>query len=245
VNALVGLTVVVTRPSAQATALNTAIADEGGSVVALPMIETRPTQSARSELAAAVTELAADDWLLVMSPTGAAVVLDVLGEQSCRTAAVGPATAEALGAAGWTIDLVPTHSSGAGLAAELPEQSRAVIGQARWGRPELRQALEARGWQVTAVGLYQTVNTTPSPDEVQAALAGDVVVFASPSAVRNYTTKVGGVPADAVCIGKTTANEAITAGFTTRFAERFDHWSEVVHDTGIKRHVADAPFVTP
>ncbi|GAB3821023.1 hypothetical protein GCM10028820_28370 [Tessaracoccus terricola] len=106
------------------------------------------------------------DWVAVTS----ASTVDVLAElgwripDGARIAAVGPATARALEAAGYRVDLVPgPHSSAEDLLAAWPEGEGSVLvpGSAR-SRPVLTVGLRERGWDARALPLYTTEPVEPS-----------------------------------------------------------------------------------
>ncbi|HEX7255707.1 MAG TPA: uroporphyrinogen-III synthase, partial [Gaiellaceae bacterium] len=113
-----------------------------------------------------------------------------------RFAAVGRATADALGGA----DLVPQASSQEGLLAELPRPAgRVLFAGAEAARRLLVEELDA-----DFVALYRTRLLAPRlPD-------ADLVVLASPSAARAYAALRSGLPA--VSIGPETTSAATAAG---------------------------------
>ena len=114
-----------------------------------------------------------------------------------RVAAIGRATADALGGA----DLVPRVSTQEGLLAELPRPAgRVLLAAAEGARRLLVDQLDA-----DFVPLYRTRELVPAatPD-------GDLVVLASPSAARAFATLGTGIPA--VSIGPETTRAAREAG---------------------------------
>ena len=137
---------------------------------------------------------------MVTSRNGADEVARRLSGRPARIAAVGPATAEALRAHGFSVDLVPVEASQDGLLAELPRPA---------GRVLLAAAESARRLLVDELGadfvpLYRTRELRPEafPD-------ADLVVLASPSAARAYAA-LGAVPV--VTIGPQTTAAARAAG---------------------------------
>ncbi len=112
-------------------------------------------------------------------------------------AAIGAATAEALGGA----DLVPLVSTQEGLLAELPRRpGRVLFAGAEGARPLLAEQLSA-----DVVVLYRTIELRPDmlPE-------GDVAVLASASAARAFGGLGTGIPA--VSIGPSTTAAARAAG---------------------------------
>jgi len=218
VTSLEGVSVVVTRSPGQSTELVEAITAAGGEVVQLPMIDTRLLPDAPNELRDRIAAGEGDEWLIVLSPNGARYVVDAFAEQpSQRLAVVGPATARAFVDLGWQVTLRPGEPTAAQLAAELPEEGKAIVAQAVIGRRELRDDLRARGWQVDVIALYETIAPPNDDAMVERARAADVVVLTSPSAVRNYADTVG-THQLAICIGPTTETEADSLGFATATA---------------------------
>ncbi len=124
-----------------------------------------------------------------------------------RLAAIGSATAEALGGA----DLVPAVSTQEGLLAELPRPPGGVLFAAAEGaRTLLPEALGA-----DVVVLYRTVELRPP--ELPAA---DVYVLASASAARALAAAMQ--EAAVVSIGPETSRAATAAGLDV-VAEALEH----------------------
>lgn len=98
---------------------------EAGAVL-VPLIEqVPPLDSAPFAAAVAALNSGAYDWVAVTSAHGAAALIAAGARPgSARVAAVGPATAERLTAAGFAVDLVPPEFTGAELAAHLVEVIR-------------------------------------------------------------------------------------------------------------------------
>jgi uroporphyrinogen-III synthase len=166
------------------------------------------------------------DWLVVTSPNGASAYADAragggrTGAVPRGVAAVGAATAAALGAVGIKATLVPSRQSAAGLLAEFPPftgagagTGRVLVVQAFGAEPALAEGLAAKGWQVTMNSPYRSRATTPTPGGQLAALAADAVLFASGSAARSWAAVFGGsTPPIVVAIGPQTAAAATRAG---------------------------------
>jgi hydroxymethylbilane synthase len=136
---LAGAAVLVTRAAEQAPPLLAALRERGAEPLALPTIRIEPTAHP-APLDAALRRLASmgtdADWVVFASANAVEQVLarlDRLGLGAAvlrrvSVAAVGPATAAALGAAGVTGALVPARPDAAGTVAALAE--RGVAG--RW-----------------------------------------------------------------------------------------------------------------
>jgi len=131
------------------------------------------------------------DWLVVTSANGAHE-LGRRGVRANRIAAIGPATASALGEHGLRVDLVPEIHTQEGLRDALPD-GRLLLAAAEGAR---RDVLDA-----DFVALYRT---TELPQEVEA----DVALLMSGSAARALRTRI-----PVVAIGPQTADEARRLGF--------------------------------
>ncbi|GAA1624551.1 uroporphyrinogen-III synthase [Georgenia ruanii] len=173
----------------------------------------------------------AHTWLAVTSATTVEVLLAraaALGTsladlaRGARVAAVGPATAAALEAAGVPVDLRPAESSAAGLvAAWPPADGRGIVlfPHSEIAGPTLATGLRERGWLVDDVVAYRTL-PVPEPDPAVAArlAAGQVavVVLTSGSTARALVGLYGVPPAHVVTIGAPTARAAAEAGLAVR-----------------------------
>ncbi len=139
-------------------ALSAAIEAAGPTVVCEPLIQRRTLHPTGT--------LEHAEWVAVTS----ARTVETLAELgwripgTARIAAVGPATAQALEAAGYTVELIPEGpSSAADLLRVFPDGSgRVVIPGSALSSPELRDGLRAKGWEVTALAIY-TVDAVQSP----------------------------------------------------------------------------------
>ena len=162
----------------------------GHEVVHVPLIETEP-------LGDEPIEVDGYDWLIITSVTAARELRRRMRGRAARVAAIGAATAEAMGGA----DLVPAVSTQEGLLAELPRPlGRALFAGAEDARRLLVEELDA-----DFVPLYRTRRLAPAafPD-------ADVVVLASASAAEAYAALGRDVPA--VSIGPQTTAAARAAG---------------------------------
>ncbi len=218
---LVGRRIVITRARQQAEALARAVAEQGGEVISLPLLEIRDASDGGAELRAGLESLSANDWLVVLSPNGARRVAGLIEPGSCKLAVVAAGTAAVLEDAGWTVDLLPTIGSADGLLESFADQTIdgvVLIAQAEGGRRNLADGLQTRGVDVRTVVAYRNVAARVDDAAVQRARGADTVVFTSPSAVERYVDAVGVVPCEAVCIGSVTATSARDSGFSVTVA---------------------------
>ncbi len=182
--------VLVTRPRGQADELLRRLVERGHDAVHCPLIAVEP-------LGDETIDVAGYDWVVVTSVNGARELLRRISGPLPRTAAIGRATADALGGA----DLVPAVSTQEGLLAELPRPAGKVLFAAAEGA----RRLVVDQLDADFIALYRTHELLPDapPD-------GDLVVLASPSAARAFAALGTGTPA--VSIGPETTRAAREAG---------------------------------
>jgi uroporphyrinogen-III synthase len=178
--------ILLTRPQGRNERLAAALRELGHDVVVQPLIAVEP-------LGDEPVELDGYDWLVVTSVTGASELRRRGRGRAKRVAAIGRATADALGGA----DLIPHDSTQEGLLAELPRPpGRVLFAGAESARRLLVDELDA-----DFVPLYRTRALRPglTPE-------ADVVVLASPSAARAFAALGRAIPA--VSIGPETTKAA-------------------------------------
>ena len=219
--------VVVTRALADGAATILALVDRGLAPLHVPTIEISRTAADEAALDAAVADRARLDWVIVTSPHAVEAMAAALGRAGIdpagngpRWAAVGGATRRALRSIGVTPAVVPGRSTGADLAASMPDLADAIVLLPRsdLADDDLPRRFTDRGARVRAVVAYRTRTAPPSArDGLRGALAlrPSVVVVASPSAVRGWlelARAIGEEPAvraiPLVAIGPTTASAA-------------------------------------
>jgi uroporphyrinogen III methyltransferase/synthase len=226
---LAGRTVVVTRAEGRAGPFTGALQQAGAAVVEVALTEQVGPGDGGAALQAAAGALDSFDWVVFTSVNTVhrvmAAVRDARALGRCRVAAVGPATAAALRAAGVEPDLVPAVARAEGLLADFPEAQpgggtgRVLYPAGEQAPPTIPEVLGARGWEVHRVDAYRTV-AREAPDAVTAArmAAADAVVFAAGSAAEAYAAlrdAAGGplgVPGVVVCVGPSTAARARAVG---------------------------------
>lgn len=205
--------IVVTRPEGQEADLVSRLQGLGHEVVHCPLI-------AIEALGDGPIDVSGYDWVIVTSANGARELRRRATGAMPRVAAIGAATADALGGA----DLVPVVATQEGLLAELPRPAGRVLFAAGEGaRRLLPETLAA-----DVVVLYRTRELSPA--ELPPA---DLYVVASPSSAR----ALGAFGRDlaVVSIGPETSREARLAGLEV-VAEAEDHSSG-----GIAAAVAELP----
>ena len=181
----------VTRPAgAGADALAAGLRDRGFEPVVVPLIEIEPTGDEP-------VDVSDYDWVVVTSPNGARELRRRANGPLPRVAAIGRATADALGGA----DVVADLSTQEGLVAAMPARpGRVLFAGAEGARVLLPAALGA-----DVLVLYRTRTVTPArlPD-------ADLVTLASASAAAAFAALDTARPA--VSIGPETTRAAVGSG---------------------------------
>lgn len=218
--------VIITRAAERSGPLADGLRRFGIEVVEMPLTRTVDAADGGEALRDAVANLSAYDWAVVTSPEGARRLRAALDAASSgdsahrdpsqpRLAAVGRATAEALGGA----DLVPTVQTGAALGEAFPEgPGRVLLAVARDAGPDFERAAAAKGWTIDRIATYVTEPVPFTAAEIAAMRAvivdSDAVVMAAPSAVQSWVAALGStMPAVVVAMGPATADALATAGF--------------------------------
>jgi uroporphyrinogen-III synthase len=192
--------ILLTRPQGRNEQLADALRAHGHEVVCEPLIGVEP-------IGDEPVELDGYDWLIVTSVTGARELRRRGRGRARQVAAIGRATADALGGA----DLVPRVSTQEGLLAELPRPpGRVLFAGAEGARRLLVDTLGA-----DFVPLYRTRELRPAnvPD-------ADIAVLASPSAARALAAVRRDI--SAVSIGPETSRAAEEHGIPV-LAEAASH----------------------
>lgn len=161
---LEGLTVVVTRPAAQADRFIELARQAGATCIAFPTLEIE-----RLPVTTAIRERVLQtewDWALYTSTNAVEAAFDAFGQlPGRRRAAVGRATARALERRAATVDLRPETANSEGLldAPELrsPAGLRVLLVKGSGGRDVLRETLIARAADVFAVEVYRRAQARP------------------------------------------------------------------------------------
>jgi uroporphyrinogen-III synthase len=185
---LTGLVVLVTRPAAQSVALAARIRELGGEAHVLPAIDIRKR----------VASVAGTYELVIFVSVNAVEHGATLIVRSAQTqiAAIGKATAAALRALDFSVDIVPEHSftSEALLAhpqLTLPPNARILIVRGSGGRDTMQQTFLERGFTVDMLDVYERVLPqidAAQRDAIESAWASDgidVVTATSVETLRN------------------------------------------------------------
>lgn len=232
---LSGWRITITRAKDQSGELSNQLTQLGAVVNECPMIEIAPPSSWES-LDSGIENLATYNWLIFTSANAVDYFfkrLNDLGKPNrlpshLQACAVGWSTASKLNNLGIAVDLVPRSNSAEGILDSLTEaigrdklaENKFLFPRAKSGRDYLVNELRQRGAQIDLVEAYQTTRPAWDPAQISALLKEqtDIIVFTSPSTVRNLAELIGneygGLLKDVAvaCIGPTTRQVAIEKG---------------------------------
>lgn len=198
---LAGRRILVTRARHQAGQLSAQLAELDAEVIGIPAIEILPPES-WEPLDAALRTLQRYQWLIVTSANTiksiserlAALDLPTLRLGHLKIAAIGSATARALGEAGFTVTVTPEEYVAESLIAALGDQirgTRVLIARATIARDIIPDTLAQSGAQVDVVEAYRNVIPESSIRHIAEVFsrgqpAPDAATFTSSSTVTNF-----------------------------------------------------------
>lgn len=192
---LAGVHIAVTRPPEQATRLNAAITQAGGSVISFPLLDIASLPDL-SAFHAAITPLDQFDWAIFISSNavqhGMPLLKQSLLPASLKFAAIGPTTASALQDFGVTEVLKPSDRFDSESLLALPELQqmqgqRVLIVRGVGGREVLADTLKQRGAEVVFGECYRRVNPQKNADVLAQAYANhqlQAMIITSSEALR-------------------------------------------------------------
>lgn len=189
----------------------------GHAVLELPLLRYRALVTRADQVQAKGC-----DWILFTSPH-AATAFFALGVDTgrARLTCLGGGTARALAEAGRRDVLDLDTRDGVEFAAAfvscVAPPGRLLLPGAARRLTEPRATLEATGFIVDEVALYDTEAVPPAELPTAPLQADDLVFFASPSAVRAFVGAYAERP-ECITIGETTARAALEAGFPSAVA---------------------------
>ena len=131
--------------------------------------------------------------------------------------AIGPSTAAELARWSWPVTAMPTEARVGAMVDEIDRLIRStgpvLYVRGDIGEDALPDAIRSRHRSVDVAVVYKTLNPVAAPLEGDARPT--LVVFASPSAVRNFHNANAAAPVEALAIGETTAHAAASLGLKT------------------------------
>ena len=156
--ALRGLTVVVTRPDRQAVSLCRLLENRGAVTLRLPVVDIEAV-SMTPDMLTLLRTAGAFDLVIFTSANAVTFGASMLETRHVTLAAIGPATARALGAVGLHPAVTPDTYDSEGLLRHprlaAGDGQRVLIVTGRCGRDLLRRQLGERGARVTIAEVYQ------------------------------------------------------------------------------------------
>jgi uroporphyrinogen III methyltransferase/synthase len=252
---LLGRTIVVTRSGWRAHRLVAALRAAGAEAITAPLTAQTGPHDGGVALRVAVGDVRNFRWVIFTSVNAVTrfmgEVRDARDFGTTLVAAVGPATADALRAAGVEPDLVPVDPRAAGLVAEFPDwisgptNNRVLFPCAEQAPSTIPDALSEKGWEVRRVEAYRTVALpSPEPEVLERMAVSDAVIFTAPSSAEAYAALRGSdghslrVPPLVICIGSTTAERARSLGMTGVEAAHGPTSDEIV--SALTEHLTEA-----
>jgi len=198
-----GARVLVTRPAHQAENLSRLIQARGGEAVRFPVLDIVARDNI-DEIQDALKNLGKFQWVVFISPNAVNFALKANNGKidrlkAVRFAAVGRATAQALEAAGLTVDAVPEQGYTSEALLVMPQIQQikgqsCLIVRGEGGREELANTLRSRGADVQYLEVYK--RTIPSIDNSQVVQLLtqhrlDVITVTSGEALQNLLIMLG------------------------------------------------------
>ena len=205
-NPLFGKRIVVTRSREQASALSSKLESLGAEVIEFPVIKIIPPVDTKP-MDDAISAANSFDWIVFTSANGVERLisrmlelgLDVRSLGNAKLAAIGPATADALGKYGLKVEFMPSEFVGEAVVEQFPGELQGkmvMLARAKEARDVLPEKLVERGASVTVVPVYETVmediDATPLKQMISEGSI-DVVTFTSSSTVKNFVGLLGDV----------------------------------------------------
>jgi uroporphyrinogen-III synthase len=198
---LAGRRILVTRARHQAGRLAEALEAQGAEVLRLPTIEIVPPET-YAQLDAVLEVISGFDWLIVTSANGAAALADRMQFlclppqrlQHLQVAAIGPATAAAVGLIGLKVSAMPEEYVAEAVVAMLKEKvrgQRILLARAAVARDVIPEQLRQCGADIHVVEAYRTIIPPDSIAQVRESFGEgkplpDAATFTSSSTVNNF-----------------------------------------------------------
>mmetsp|Transcript_9801 Transcript_9801/g.13414 ORF Transcript_9801/g.13414 Transcript_9801/m.13414 type:complete len:227 (-) Transcript_9801:37-717(-) len=190
------------------------------------------------------TQMGLNDLIIITSPQAAGVFIDSwssIGKPPVKIVSVGKGTSKPLEAVGLIPVFEPSDATGETLAEELPESLGKTIlyPSSSLADNKLTDILTSRGFQVTRINTYCTVPATWSEEQLAIAKTIDIVTFASPSAIKIWTERVGNQTPAVVVIGPTSKTAAEKAGYVNVYcpasgSKGIEPWAALVNEVALK-----------
>lgn len=220
--ALIGKTVLVTRPKEKAGQLADRLREFGAKVIEFPCIETTKIED-NKDFINALENIKEYNYIVFTSPSGVQSFFEKLSDckmdirtlAGAKIAAVGQQTQKMLEDKYMVVDFVPeVYDSihlAKGLIEELSTSNGVLLVRGNLATDLLPQTLAENNIKYREVVVYETKYNNPIEDFVESDMDKvDFAVFSSASTVEGFTQviKTDYSKINAVCIGKMTAKAA-------------------------------------
>lgn len=202
-----GRRVLVTRAAHQAGKLSERLRAAGMEPIEVPVLEIRPPADF-GPLDLAIYQLASYDWLIFTSANTVKAVAErardlgvAFDGRGAKVAAVGEATAAALGKIGLHVHFIPDSYVAESLVDGFPDEvsgRRLLLARAAIARDVIPDALHERGAQIDVVDAYRNMMPEDAPVQLVRALEEpvDAATFTSSSTVTHLAqaAREAGIP---------------------------------------------------
>ena len=194
---LFGKNICITRSKAQSKEIRESLIELGAEVLEINSIEFKNTSYNLDEYKEKLTEY---DFITLTSVNGVNILFDYLKDikfdirkLKAKIAAIGPATAEAIRDRGIIPEIVAKHFVAESLFLEMQTHVKAgdkvLVPRSKDARPYLVEELRKLNCDVDEVFTYETLcGKCRYENEIKDV---DIIVFTSPSIVKNMITMVG------------------------------------------------------
>ena len=233
---LQGRSVVITRSHDQNESLRRLLEAQGAIVVEMPLLAIAEPDDEGRERDTVLQRFHEFDWIVVTSPNGADRVAPFLSaaiaagdtDHFPHIAVVGAATERSLNV---SAHLVADPARADVLVEMFPEgNGNVLVVQGNLADELVEHGLGSKGWAVTRVVAYRTVQLQPDPDKRDLAVSADVLLLASSSAASAWCDAFGAsAPEVVVAIGPSTAKRASALGL---------HVTAVAHEQSLSALIA-------
>lgn len=233
---LFGRRIALTRERENAGLFSKELERQGAVIYYLPAISIFPPEDFEA-VDQAIHEIESFDWLIFTSANAVRYFLDRLIRQGrdvrdlkgLKICTVGTSTARSLKTRGIRTDLIPEEFTGEGVVAALLKEGeipgkRVLIPRAEKAREVIPDALRKSGAKVVVATVYRNIAPEIDPQALQEILVNrkaDLIVFTSPSNIRNFLRSVEKEGLQETlseikiaCIGPVTAAAAKAAGLS-------------------------------
>jgi len=204
----------ITRSAEQLGDLIAAAQSRGVEIVPLPLTEVEFLNSKFPDK----PKLRPQDWVIFTSANGVRAFLSIVQQQKVelpakfQIAAVGKKTRQAIEAAGWEVDFLPSEPYGKILFEEFiarhqSTNCRVIYVRAEQVNFEPDVLFESAGIKYIPIVCYKTVIRRLDSALLEGLASEDAILFTAPSSVRAFAEQFGEPVARSIAIGRTTAAE--------------------------------------